>query len=50
MRAVRGRSITPLLVLMAGCATGFDRKAIRERLAGERVEVNDAEIQRALQL
>ena len=44
------KRITPLLlaILLAGCATGFDRGAIRQRLEGEKLEVTDADIQAAL--
>src|SRR6185369_396211 len=51
MRAIPGKLFPPVAaLLLAGCATGFDRGAIRERLAGERVEVDDAEIAKALAL
>lgn len=38
-----------LLVLLYGCAAGFDRGAIQQRLAGQSIEVTDSDIQAALE-
>jgi len=45
------KTIYPLLpIVIAGCASGFDRGVIAQRLEGQRVVVNDAEVLRALQV
>ena len=38
-----------LIVTLSGCAAGFDRGAIRQRLAHEKLEVTDKDIQKALE-
>jgi hypothetical protein len=39
-----------LLVAVSACASGFDRGALKQRLAGEPIEVTDSDIQRVLSL
>lgn len=36
------------LLLLSGCATGFNREGLQQRLAGQPLEVNDADIRAAL--
>jgi hypothetical protein len=38
------------LLFLSGCSTGFDRGALKERLAGEALQVDDADIKAALEL
>ena len=42
--------ILPILALvLSGCATGFNRQAVQERLEGQALEINDADIKLALE-
>jgi hypothetical protein len=45
---VKNALIAGFALLLTGCATGFNRQAIQERLADAPIEVTDADIQAAL--